>query len=249
MEPYERSAWWVSVFILAILVVAVVMGANPFASVGITVGMVALSWMTPLLIDKIKAKTANHHHVGNLGLKSCYNPKPLATTADDPKTGMPGLRLFTFGGGGGSGFHLKDGGTSFNSGGYFYEPIDAAIELDGGTMVHPCLFQEVRFDTLLPQFQTAAEENGIHPANTRFYGSIVHVGSVKPPSVKMLNEEAIMLMKEKAAAESRQIASDVMGAAASNMDLIDRINASRRGMPRKLKKALGQEEEEERDGP
>src|SRR6266540_6375142 len=145
MEPYERSAWWVSIFILIAFVVAVAMGANPATAAGFTFGIIMLIWVSPLFVDRIKARTANHHLVGNIGMKSCFNPKPLAATADDPKTGAPGLAIFTYGGGGGSGFHLKDGGTVFNSGGYFIEPIDAAIEHQGGLTAHPCLFMEVSF--------------------------------------------------------------------------------------------------------
>src|SRR6266508_4132017 len=159
MESYERFAWYVTIVLLIAFLVAMAMGANPATAFGYMFGLLMLVWVSPLFVERIKAKTANHHHVGNIGIKPCFNPKPLAATSDDPDTG-PGLMLFTFGGGGGSGFHLKDGGTGFNSGGYFIEPIDAIIEHDGGLTAHPCIFQEVTFDSIIPQFQATIMENG-----------------------------------------------------------------------------------------
>src|SRR6266540_3348125 len=173
MEPYERSAWYVTIVLLIAFLVAMAMGANPATAFGYMFGLLMLVWVSPLFVERIKAKTANHHHVGNIGIKPCFNPKPLAATSDDPDTG-PGLMLFTFGGGGGSGFHLKDGGTGFNSGGYFIEPIDAIIEHDGGLTAHPCIFQEVTFDSINPQFQATIMENGYHNTNTIIYQATEH---------------------------------------------------------------------------
>ena len=247
MEPYERSAWYVTIVLLIAFLVAMAMGANPATAFGYMFGVLMLVWVSPLFVERIKAKTANHHHVGNIGIKPCFNPKPLAATSDDPDTG-PGLMLFTFGGGGGSGFHLKDGGTGFNSGGYFIEPIDAIIEHDGGLTAHPCIFQEVTFDSIIPQFQATIMENGYHNTNTIIYQAIVHLASIKPPSMKMLNEEAIMTMKDNVAAQSRTAASDIMGQTASQMDLIREIVNTQKPISKRVRKAVGMERDEE-EGP
>lgn len=246
MEPYERDAWMITAILTLTWILSMLVWQNYLTSTAVYFALVCMTWsFLVFFMDRIKGHTANHMHLGNIGLKSCFNPEPLMITADDPETGAAGRALYTFGGGGGSGIHLRDGGTSINSGGYALVPRDAPIKIEGGLTIFACNFSEIAWDALLEQEMATVRDNGFHPTNTHIYAAMVHVASFTPPSLKVSKMQTMMELESEMASNSRRKAQDVGGDLATVLEQLDHINASRNpSVAKRARKMMKMDEDE-----
>jgi hypothetical protein len=248
MEPYERDAWMITAVLTLVWLAALLVWGlgNALTATAVYFALACLTWsFLVFFMDRIKNQTANHMHLGNIGLKSCFNPEPLMILADDPETGAMGSALYTFGGGGGSGIHLRDGGTNINSGGYVIVPRDAPIKIEGGLTIFACNFSEIAWDALLEQEMTTIRDNGFHPTNTHIYKALVHVASFTPPSLKVSKTETMMQLESEMASSSRRKAQDVGGDLATVIEQLDHIQASRNPtIARKARKMMRMDQED-----
>lgn len=249
MEPYEWQARFAAlIFFLLGVCIGVI-----WQNVG---GMLVFFWiatagsMAPYFIDHLKAKAK---HVDFAGVKtfSAHDPSPIAITADDPDEGVPALALVPFGGAAASGFHMRDGGTAINSGGYAVVPLDQIHPLSR-TLTHisvipqECTIEEI--EGISPHFLAAIESHGWHPVNSRFYVAMMGESSFSPPTLKRLNQQNIQTMKDGLLTTAKSEAQQALATVVQHDDVIKLIREPEQRKRRRERHRAEAEDEEARNG-